>query len=204
MPVTTLSAVNDVLRRIGKPVVAALDTAGGSLSSYAERAIDDASKTVQQEGWTWNTKADVEIAVDSNGKYNVSDLEADGSEILSVDADRAQGETINVVRKGNFLYDLDNNTFTPADGTMKVTYVYQRPVAELPDSFAKWVVALAALSLSRQFYSDRNREEIISVELADARRLAVNEEIRIVDVNVLDTTAMRQIRGRPRMRDRSI
>ena len=52
MPVSTLSTVNDVLRRIGKPVVAALDTGGGSLSSYAERAIDDASKTVQQEGWT--------------------------------------------------------------------------------------------------------------------------------------------------------
>lgn len=204
MPVTTLSTVNDVLRRIGKPVVAALDTGGGSLSSYAERAIDDASKTVQQEGWTWNTKADVEIAVNNDGKYDVSNLEGDNSEILSVDADRAQGETINVVRKGNFLYDLDNNTFTPADGTMKVTYVYQRPVSELPDSFAKWVVALAALNLSRQFYSDRAREEIISMELADARRLAVNEEIRIVDVNVLDTAAMRQIRGRPRMRDRSI
>ena len=204
MPVTTLSAINDVLRRIGKPVVAALDTGGGSLSSYAERALDDASKTVQQEGWTWNTKANVQIAVNGEGKYDVSNLEGDSSSILSVDADREQGETINVVRKGDFLYDLDNNTFTPANGTMKVTYVYQRPVAELPDSFAKWAVALAALNFSRQFYYDKSREQIIVVELDDARRLAVNEEIRIVDVNVLDTANMRQIRGRPRMRDRRI
>ena len=47
---TKLEAINAVLRRIGLTPVAALDTAGNSATSQAERFLDDADIEFQSRG----------------------------------------------------------------------------------------------------------------------------------------------------------
>ena len=201
MSTTMLAAVNRVLRRVGKQVVAALDTDGGSLASYAEREINDASTMIQTEGWSWNTRNDKEVTA-TNGQFVLSTFEPGSDSVLSA-ATTGTGEP-NVAISNTVLNNLDTNSTTFTETTLTLDYVYLRPITDVPEAFVNWMISHAALRLSRQFYNNPSLEQLIAAEILDARRIALRDEIRVVEANVLETTNLRQIRGRPRMRDRSI
>ena len=203
MSFSTLEAANQVLRRIGKQVVAALDTGGGSLAAYAERELDDASKAIQSEGWSWNTRNSIEKTADSSNEYVLSTFEAGSLPILSVSTPLASQP--NVAVEGTKLMNRKNNSTDFSENTtLTLDYVFQKPIADVPEMFSTWIISHAALKLSRQFYSNPQLEQLIAAEILDARRIALRDEIRVAEVNVLETTELRQVRGRPRMRDRSI
>lgn len=203
---TKLEAVNLVLRRLGKTPVPALDADGTSTHAHVERALDDALDHIQQEGWWWNTKYDVEATADGTGKINVSQVEPLGTdpetyaEIYHVDAMNSEG--LNVTRRGNYLWDIEDNVFLTT--TTKVTYVYSRPWDEIPHAFQKWAITQAAFNFNRYFLGKGSNDSGIVVELGEVRRQAMREEIQDSNVNVLNTREMQQIRGRRRTPDRSI
>lgn len=58
---TTLEAVNKILRALGEPKVSALDTGGASIEAEAEDFLDDASEEVQRRGWMTNTTRNYEM-----------------------------------------------------------------------------------------------------------------------------------------------
>lgn len=201
---TKLEAVNLVLRRLGKHPTVALDTGGPSTQAHIERALDDALDTIQQEGWWWNTKYDVEATADDTGKVLITELEDDGDDgyldIYHVDAMKSEG--LNVTRRGDYLWDIEENAYLTE--TTKITYTYQRPWAQVPHAFQKWAIALAAFNFNRYFLGKSSNDGGIVAELGDARRQAMREEIQDSNVNVLNTREMQQIRGRRRTPDRSI
>tara|TARA_R100000458_G_scaffold25185_2_gene22701 strand:- start:7027 stop:7644 length:618 start_codon:yes stop_codon:yes gene_type:complete len=202
---TKLEAVNLVLRRLGKtPVTQDELENGGGTTTHVEQTLDDALDHIQQEGWWWNTKYDVEATVDDSGKVNVTQLESDGSggwlDIYHVDA--MHSEAKHVTRRGDYLYDLEDNEYITA--TTKVMYTYARPWTEVPHAFQKYAIALAAFNFNRYFLSKQSNDGGIMLELGDARRQAMKEEIQDSNVNVLNTAEMKQLRGRPRTPDRSV
>lgn len=208
---TTLQAVQEIARRLGKHPPAALDTGGTSLQAQLERVLDGASNTIQSEGWFWNTKHDVTAPAlgepDGVVRVKVSELEPLGTTpesyatIYHVDTEASEG--LNVVRKGDHLYDLETNT-DAIPSNKKVRYSYQRVFAEVPEAFQTWMIALASFNFNRYYIGDKANDGALQMEIQDARRQATREEIRASDTNVLNTQEMRQIRGRPRTPDRSI
>jgi len=58
---TTLRAVNQILRAVGIQPVAALDTGGYSDAAEAERYLDEAGEAVQSQGWPENTEDNVSL-----------------------------------------------------------------------------------------------------------------------------------------------
>ena len=205
-----LECVQEMCRRLGKLPVTALDTDGVSLASHLERAIKDASRQVQSPGWFWNTKSGVETS-STLDKIYVNQLEqlVDDAgqtvyaEIFHVDTD-GNDRDVNVVRNGNVLYNVSENTET-FTGTLSLTYTYERPIYLVPEPFQEWIIALASLSYQRQGRDFNNaKDQMLQADLASARQKAIREEVRTSDINFLDTTETRQFRGRPRMRDRSI
>lgn len=58
---TTLEAVNKILRTIGEPKASALDTGGTSIEAEAEEYLDDANADVQRRGWMTNTTRAYEL-----------------------------------------------------------------------------------------------------------------------------------------------
>jgi hypothetical protein len=218
---TKLEAVNDVLRRVGKLTVTALDTGGKSTQSEVERSLDDAANRMMRTGWAWNTKRDVEVTPDgSTNKVQVNELEpvGDGTfyEIYHVDT-YGQSDYINVMRSSNFLYDLDENQNTFADySTLKLVYIYERAFTEIPPQFVDWIVSITAFKYNEQTMremsgarpykqqADTGVSQSLAMEMQQAKVEAMREELRMTDTNVLGTAEMQQIRGRPRMQNRSI
>ena len=206
---TKLDAVNDVMRRLGKLPITALDTGGDATQGQVERIIDDSAKRVMRDGWAWNTKYDVEVTPDvSTNKVQINQLEpvGDGSyyEIYHVDT-YGESKYINVMRSGNFLYDLDENQDTFGDySKLKLKYVYERAFTEIPPQFVDWIVSVSAYNYNRQFVKDNDLDQALAIEMSKSKVSAMREELRADDTNVLGTAEMKQIRGRPRMQNRSI
>lgn len=106
-------------------------------------------------------------------------------------------------RRGARMFDNEDRTFT-ITGTTKLQYVYQFDWEDLPVSFQKWIIAQAAFDFNRSYVGNAAADQRLTQEILDSRRQATREEIRAVDTNVLDQQPMRQVRGRPRMQDRSV
>jgi hypothetical protein len=197
---TTLIAVNDILRRVGKPPVSSLDTGGGSTHAHVERFLDDANRDVQKRGWQWNHKHNVTASADESGNIVVSTLES--TDVFNVDTYGTDSGK-NVTRQGNNLYDLDNNTdvFT---GDLKLQYSYFITFPNVPDAFQDWIVARAALEFSYSHSPDQARVARLQQEVQASEVHAKRAEMRAADSRVLDTAALIQVRGRPRTPDRSV
>tara|TARA_B100001059_G_scaffold183800_1_gene185254 strand:+ start:4543 stop:5178 length:636 start_codon:yes stop_codon:yes gene_type:complete len=208
---TKLQCVQDIMRRVGKPPVTALDPGGISIAAHIERALDDASISVQSQGWYWNTKRNVTATANGDGKVQVNQLEnvadigqtASYATIFHVDTDQDSVDT-NVVRQGDFLYDVDENSDTSFSGTLKILYTWERPINQVPSQFQEWIISLAAMNFNRQNEQNVGRDQILQSEMADARMKSIREEVRSQDINLLGINEARQFRGRPRMKDWSV
>jgi len=195
--VIKLDAVNNVLRRIGLTPVSSLDTNGLSAAAHAERFIDAADRSCQARGWHFNTRRGVLLSRDS-----VTNKIAVPSSTYHIDTD-GTSKNIDVTVVGGNLYDLENNTDVWAQD-LYVTYVAHTDFVDLPEAFADYVVTEAAYQFNRFHKKDQALDSMLKDELALRWvRLRQADDDR-ADVNVLNTGEMNQIRGRPRMRDRSV
>ena len=199
---TLLAGVNDTLRRLGKPPVAALDTNGTSTHAHVERFLEDASRDIQKRGWQWNTKYDVTADPDGSGNIAVNTLESNNAEVFNVDTYGVDSGK-NVTRVGNRLFDLDNNT-TVFTGSLRLIYSFAFSFTDVPDAFQDWMIAKAALEFAYSYDPDQARIMRLKEEVALAEMNAKRAEMRAADVSVLDTRALTQVRGRPRTPDRSV
>jgi len=196
-----LTAVNDILRRLGRPPVASLDTSGTSTQSLAESHLNDAVRDIQKRGWFYNFKFNVTVSPAGNGKIAVNALEG-GAEVFDVDTVNVDSAK-NIVRQGDNLFDLDNNTdvFT---GSLKIAYHFAVDFDKMPDAFQDWSIAKAAYEFGSAFYPDRPQLGRIREELQLAETTARRQDISSSNTNVLNSQALTQVRGRPRTPDRSV
>jgi hypothetical protein len=193
---TKLEAINAILRRLGLTPVAALDTGGISTQAQVERYLDDADRACQAKGWHFNTRYNVELAQDGQGKIAVP------ASTYRIDTDGADSDTdVSVV--GGFLYDLGNNTDV-FNRNVRVTYVAQTAFTDLPQTFADYVITEAAYNYNRAHKKDSALDGMLRDEAVRRMSEAKREDDSRADVNVLNTADMIQLRGRPRMRDRSV
>lgn len=209
MASTKLDLINDVLERIGKLPVANLGAAVGSnsLSGLVERMIDSADRELQARGWHFNSKRNVQLTANSDGRIIIDSIEPT-REIFQIDSD-AEDAHIDVVRRDSILYNLTDNT--DQISSIKVQYTFKvdlttdsgtDPVA--PESFRNWVVAKAARRFDRSYNKEDRMMQVLMAEEQLAQSNFFREEMRNADVRVLDTEDMAQIRGRRRTMNRSI
>ena len=192
-----ISAVNNVLRRVGLPPVPALDTNGQSAAAHAERFIDSADRSCQARGWHFNTRRGVQLVRDPN-----TNKIAVPTQTFHIDTD-GQSRHVDVTVVGGNLYDLENNTDVWSQD-LYVTYVAFTDFTDLPEAFADYVVTEAAYQFNRFHKKDQALDTMLRDELSVRWvRLRQADDDR-ADVNVLNTSEMNQFRGRPRMRDRSV
>lgn len=205
---TKLAMVNDVMRRCGKLPVNALDTGGQSSPGLVERTIDDAISEILSKGWYFNRRYNVESTADGDGLHQLSALETGTGTIYSVDTDVTDAYipvTVTHNSDERVLYDLDNKTDDwGAAATLRVAFIYRSDVQDLPEQFKKWIISLAAFNHNRHFLQNEARDGQLQQEMVYSQACANREEIEVADVNVLDTPEQDQIRGRPRMKNRSI
>jgi len=191
-----IDAVNAVLRRIGLTPVSALDPGGLSVQAQAERYLDDADLACQARGWHFNTRSNVTLTRNASNKISVP------ASTYRIDTMGTDGDK-DVTVVGGYLFDLENNTDVWSQDLV-VTYVSKSAFTDLPQTFADYIISEAAFLFNRSHKKDKDLDALLQAEVARRSSEARREDNDRSDVNVLNTQDMNQLRGRPRMRDRSI
>ena len=161
---TTLDAVNQMLRAIKLQPVGALDTGGTSPAAEAEEMLDQERFSILAEGWFQNTSRGITEAAANP----ITVAEALRVDAAGVDFDR------NVTLRGETLYDMDAQSvdFSAADIVLDIV----RPLdyADLSPKLKDYIAASAALKFQRRKISGPQQDaylvEEAAVKLAEAKR----------------------------------
>ena len=123
---TTLEAVNQMLRSINEQAVSSLSS-GQIDAERAEAVLTETSRRIQSEGWHGNTRRNVTFTPDSSDRFLV------GTNVLRIDSVNPRGRRLNnspahtgwvniMLRRSSdntafLLYDVENDSETITDVT---------------------------------------------------------------------------------------
>lgn len=177
---TELEAVNEMLFGIGESPLNTLDDPGVVDAVIARQILQSVSRSIQSRGWHWNTIDSMTLpltAFDNEIILPPNVLKAD-----SVEPD----ERINVIQRGNRLYDKKNNTYR-FDRPIAVTMVEFLPFEELPQP-ARTFITYQAI---RRFQQGRvGSDTLNSFQEGDEKAAwaaLMQAETETLDANIFDS-----------------
>lgn len=159
-PTTKLEAVNQVLTAIGESPINSLLEPTSVDARIAEQILDETDRTVQSAGWHFNTENDFPLSRDANGFINIA------LDTVSVDVDGSLYPDVNVVLRGNKLYDKKNHTFVFTQD-LKGEIIYLLSFEELPQVARQYIVCRTA-----RIFQDR------VLGSTDVARGLINDEVQ--------------------------
>ena len=173
-----LEAVNKVLRMMGEAPVNSLEGQFG-LARQANATIKEVSKTIQAEGWSFNT--DYERTLTRTAGTNEIELSSD---ISRVKIDPYEYPDNEVVQRGLKLYDRRKNTSVfEEDLTADVTYILGW--TDLPEHARQYIMVKAGRQLQDQILGSADLTQINLTMEAEAKTLFMEEENNAGDHNMI-------------------
>jgi hypothetical protein len=144
MPLTTkLEAVNIILGAAGEAPVSTLTEATLDVANAAS-ILDELTRVIQVEGWTFNTEADVPLTRQSDGTIPAP------ANSLKIDVDPQAYPDVSPVLRGTRLYDAKGHSYSfPED--IKAEIVYLLPWDELPEPARHYITVRASRVFNDRF-----------------------------------------------------
>jgi hypothetical protein len=184
---TELDAVNRILRGNGEQPVSSLVTDGTNDTSIASAVL---SENLTHFSVQFGDEVNIEAGINSTGKIPLSPniLRLDGR-----DTDRHR----RLVRRGNYLFDVDNNTdtFTAA---VKLRVIYQQEFEDLDPAFQYMICDQAAVQYQADVKGDREVDQRLRARAMQSRIAAMAKLAGTRNRNWLNTTDQERINFRVR------
>lgn len=198
-----LQAVNQMLRSINEQAVSSLSS-GQIDAERAEAVLNEASRSIQSQGWHANTRRNVEYTPDANDKFLV------GANVLSIDTvnprgarqqnSRSTSSHVNLMLKRAaddaawLLYDVDNDSETITDLTKVTCDVIEFLRFEhLPPSLQIYVYTQAAHEFQKGSVASKVLYEFTRETVEKAMVDAVQDDARNEDANFFNNSAAREV-----------
>jgi hypothetical protein len=166
---TFLEAVNAVLQMLGEAPVNGLDGQFG-LAQQAQDMLNDTSRKLQSEGWSFNTDYERLLMRDA-----VTLEISVGSNVSRVKVDSYNYPDVDVIQRGSRLYDRRAGSYEfEEDLRADVTYMLEWD--ELPEYAHQYVMVKAGRSLQEAILGSADLSRINASAEAEARSLFLEEE----------------------------
>jgi hypothetical protein len=166
---TFLEAVNRVLQMLGEAPVNSLNGQFG-LAQQAEDTINDVSRKIQTEGWSFNTDYERLLMRDA-----VTLEITVGTNVSRVRVDPYSYPDLDVVQRGSRLYDRRANSYEfLEDIYADVTYILEWD--ELPEYAHQYFMIKAGRQLQEAILGSADLSRINAVAEAEAHSLFLEEE----------------------------
>jgi len=175
---TELEAVNKVLRMMGEAPVNSLAGQFG-LAKQAHDTLKETSRTIQSEGWSFNT--DYERTLARTAGTNEIDLSSD---ISRVKIDPYEYPDNEVVQRGLKLYDRRKNTSVFTED-LKADVTYFLDWNDLPEHARQFIMTKAGRTLQEQILGSADLSKINITAEAEARSQFLEEETNAGDHNMI-------------------
>jgi hypothetical protein len=175
---TELECINIMLAAIGE---APINSLVGTLpvdARIAQSTLNEVNKSVQSEGWSFNTEIDVKLTRDNTGQVHLS------TNILRVDANIHQHPTLDPIQRGLKLYDRQNNKYE-FDEDLICTVVYFRDFDEIPEPARHYINIQAARKFVDRLVSDQALRTYTQQDEQRARAILMETDLANGDHNLL-------------------
>tara|TARA_B100000424_G_scaffold16757_1_gene12242 strand:+ start:135 stop:743 length:609 start_codon:yes stop_codon:yes gene_type:complete len=175
---TELEAINIMLAAIGE---APVNTLTGSLPvdvKIAQSTLVEINKSVQAEGWSFNTEIDVTLTRNASKQIILP------ADVLRVDANIHQHPDIDPIQRGLKLYDRLKNTFE-FDEDLICTVVYFRDFDEIPEQARSYINIRAARIFVDRLVSDQGLRTYTKEDEIRARVTLTETDLANGDHNML-------------------
>lgn len=172
-----LPAVNEILASVGQAPVTTLDQTNPDVA-IAYNTLQQVTREVQAEGWSFNTEYHYEMTPDTNDEILVP------NNMLQIDLteNASNMEKDAVVRSGK-LYDRFNHTYKFTDPTVEVDIIWQFDWVDIPKPIQNFITARAATLVSSRIIGDPNQYQILQQQEAYTRSLAMEYDTRQQDLS---------------------
>ena len=175
---TELECINIMLAAIGE---APINSLVGTLpvdARIAQSTLTEVNKSVQSEGWSFNTETDVTLTRDGSNHVNLP------INVLRVDANIHQHPTIDPIQRGLKLYDRQNNKYE-FDEDLICTVVYFRDFDEIPEPARYYMNIKAARLFVDRLVGDQALRTYNKEDETRARAILMETDLANGDHNML-------------------
>jgi len=201
---TTLQAVNQMLRSIGETPVSSLAT-GQPDSAQAEQVLEEVSRRIQAQGWHCNTRRSVSLGKNSSNQFAV------GINVLSIDSVNPDSPrrtstpnpssyfNVGLRRAADdskyLLYDVDNDTEVWTDPeTMTVDMIEYLPFETLTPMLQIYIYKSAAHEYQKSAVSSQTLYQFTLEDVQEAQINAIQEDTANEDRNIFrNSRAAREV-----------
>ena len=175
---TELECINVMLASIGE---APINSLVGTLpvdARIAQSTLTEVNKSVQSEGWSFNTETDVTLTRDGSNQIHLP------INVLRVDANIHQHPTIDPIQRGLKLYDRQNNKFEFEEDLI-CTVVYFRDFNEIPEPARYYMNIKAARLFVDRLVGDQALRTYTKEDETRARSILMETDLVNGDHNML-------------------
>lgn len=174
---TFLSAVNRVLQMMGEAPVNSL-TGQFPIAKQAQEILNDVSRKLQSEGWSFNTVLQQELQRNSSGEITM------GPDVSRVVVDPLEYPDVDVTMRGDKLYDRKTGKFT-FDEDLKADVTTCLDWDDLPEHARGYIVARAGRQLQESLLGSADLTKINLTLEMEARSTFFEEETTRSEHNFL-------------------
>lgn len=179
-PTSELEALNMMLATLGEAPINSLEEVTKVGDAVIARAVlREISIEVQEEGWHFNTESEFELLPLSYSK----EIFIPGN-VIEMDASPYEGRDVDVVIRGNRLYDRKNKTFQ-FQKTIKADLTILLDYDELPQAARHYVKVRAARVFQQRVVGSDSLNAFTEKDEARALRSLRRYESRTADYNIL-------------------
>lgn len=181
MPViasTELDAINTMLTTIGESPVNSVNASTAD-TRIAQLILGEVDRATQIKGWNWNTEK--EVALTRNGSNEI----VLASNVVRVDVNRKEYPDVEVVQRGNKLYDKKNKTFVFSKN-LKGEVVYLLPFTDLPEQARYYIVVRSARLFQQRMIGDATGSAFSAEEETTALMALQDAEDETADHNIFN------------------
>ena len=185
---TELQAINQILASVGQAPVTTLDTDTVTTSdgqtvtvvtnpdiAIAYDTLQEVSREVQAEGWSFNKEYDYLLNPDSVTKYIEYPQNALQVDLSNNPRYASAYAYRDVVRRNDRLYDKINKTDT-WDDSIYCDILWWRPWTDLPAPVQDYITARAAAIFASRVIGDPTQYQILQQKEAYTRAMALEYE----------------------------
>jgi len=175
-----LAAVNSMLNAIGETHVNTLEGANVVDVAIARSLLAEVNRKMQVKGWHFNSEVDYPLAADIAGEVFLP------ANCLRVDASGFNHPTLDVVSRGNRLYDRNTHSFNIGK-TIKADIVLLLPLDELPEVARQYVMVRATRLFGNRMLGDVTLDGFTAADEVDALVTLKEAEGDTADWNIFDS-----------------
>ena len=175
---TELECINIMLAAIGEAPINSLIGTLPVDARIAQSTLTEVNKSVQSEGWSFNTETDVTLTRDGSNHVNLP------ADVLRVDANIHQHPTIDPIQRALKLYDRQNNKYE-FDEDLICTVVYFRTFEEIPEQARRYMTIKAARIFVDRLVGDEGLRTYTQQDEIRARAILMETDYANADHNLL-------------------